>query len=57
MVMVCLVLVCGMDHIKNLKVKELNMLLCCYLGSETFKGSQNKLELVETVTELFMNYW
>ena len=52
--MVCEILVCsvlsfGMDHINNLKVKDLMVLLRYHFGSETLKGSPNKMELVESV--------
>ena len=47
------VLTIGMDHINNLKVKELWVLLCYYFGSERLKGSPKKVELVEAVTDLF----
>ena len=41
----------GMDHIKNLKVKELRMLLHYHFRSEKLKSSPNKVELVEAVTD------
>ena len=40
----------GVDHINNLKVKELMVLLCCHFGSEKLKGIPKKVELVEAVT-------
>ena len=40
-----------MDQMKDLKVKDLRLLLCYNLRSETFKGSPKKVELVEAVTE------
>ena len=46
-----------MDHINNLKVKELRMLLWDHFGLEMLKGSPNKVELVEAVTYLFRRYW
>ena len=49
-VLVRLVLAFGMDHINNLKVKELRVLLCYHLGSEKLKGIPKKVELVEAVT-------
>ena len=39
-----------MDHINNLKVKDLRVLLRHHFGSEKLKGSPNKVELVEAVT-------
>ena len=41
----------GMDHIKNLKVKELRMLLHYHFRSEKLKSSPNKVELVEAVND------
>ena len=46
-----------MDHINNLKVKELRVLLCYHFGSERLKGTQNKLKLVEAVKDLFRRDW
>ena len=46
-----------MDHINNLKFKELRVLLCYHFGSERLKGSSKKVELVEAVTGLFRRYW
>ena len=43
------VLVFGMYHINNLKVKDLRVLLCYNSGSEKLKGNPKKLELVEAV--------
>ena len=37
--LVCSVLTFGMDHISNLKFKELRALLCYHFGSEQLKGS------------------
>ena len=51
--MVCLVFAFGMDNTKNLKVKDLKVIICYYLGSENLKGIPIKLGLVEAVTELF----
>ena len=48
-VLVRSVLAFGMDHINNLKVKDLRVLLCYDFGSEKFKGSPNKVELVGAV--------
>ena len=41
-----------MDHINNLRVKELRGLLRYQLWSKKLKGSPKKVELVEAVTEL-----
>ena len=49
-VLVHLVLVFGMNHINNPKVKDLRVLLLYPFGSETLKGGPNKVELVEAVT-------
>ena len=38
-----------MDHINNLKVKDLRVLLHYHFGSENLKGIQNKVELVEAL--------
>ena len=51
------VLTFGMDHINNLKFKELRVLLCYHFGSERLKGTPKKVELVEAVTDLFQRYW
>ena len=40
----------GIDHINNLKLKELRVLLCYHFGSEKLKGIPNKVDLVEAVT-------
>ena len=51
------VLTIGMDHINNLKVKELRVLLHYHFGSERLKGSRKKVELVEAVPGLFQRDW
>ena len=51
--MVYSVLTFGMDHINNLKVKELRVLLRYHFGLERLKGVPKKVELVEAVTVLF----
>ena len=51
--MVSLVLLFGMDHINNLKVKDLRVLLCYHFGSEKLKGRPKKVELVEYVRYFF----
>ena len=43
----------GMDHINNLMVKGLWVLLHYHFGSERLTVSPNKVELVESVTYLF----
>ena len=55
--MVRSVLTIGMDHINNLKLKELRVLLRYHFGSERLKGSPKKVELVEAVTDLFQRDW
>ena len=47
----------GMDHINNIKAKDLNMMLSYYFGSEKLKGILNKVELLEAVTQLFVKDW
>ena len=51
--LVCSILTFEMDHINNLRVKELRVLLLYHLGLERLKGGPNKVELVEAVTGLF----
>ena len=51
------VLTFGMDHINILKVRELRVLLRYQFGPERLKGSPNKVELVEAVTDLFLRDW
>ena len=46
-----------MDHINNLKVKELLVLLCYHFGPERLKGIPNKVELMEAVTDLSRMEW
>ena len=55
--LVCSVLTFGMDHIKNLKLKYLRVIICYQFVSEKLKGSPNILELVEAVTDLFRKDW
>ena len=43
------VLVFGMDHVNNLKLKDLRVLLRYHFGSEKLKGIPKKLEHVEAV--------
>ena len=45
-VMVCSVFSFVVDHINNLKVKNLRVLLCYHFGSENLKGVPNKVELL-----------
>ena len=46
-----------MDHINNLKVKDLRVLLRYHFGSEKLKGSPKKVEIVEAVKYCFIKYW
>ena len=55
--MVPSILTFGMDHINNLKVKELRVLLRYYFELERLKGIPKKVELVEAVTDLFLRAW
>ena len=55
--MVCSVLTIGMDHINNLKAKELRVPVHYHFGSERFKGIPKKVELVQAVTDLFRGDW
>ena len=50
--LVCSVLTFGMDHINNLKFKEILVLLRYHFGSEKLKEITKKVELVEAVTGL-----
>ena len=52
-VLFCSVLSFGMDHINNIKVKDIRVLLCYHFGSEKLKGSPKKVELVEAVKCFF----
>ena len=45
-----------MDHINNLKVMDIWVLLRYHFGSEMLKGSPKKVERVEAVTDLFRMY-
>ena len=47
----------GKDHINNLEVKDLKVLLFYYFGLEIIKVVYNKVELMKAVTEFFRNYW
>ena len=51
------VLILGMDHINNLKVKDLRVLLRYHFGSERLKGTLKKVELLEAITDLFRRDW
>ena len=46
----------GMDHINNLKVKDLRVHLCYHFGSEKLKGILNKVELMEAVKCFFRDW-
>ena len=45
-----------MDHINNLKVKDLRVLLCYHFGSEKLKGISKKVELMGAV-KFFRKDW
>ena len=51
------VLAFGMDNIKNLRVKDLRLLICYHLCTEKYNGGPNKVELMEDITEFFIKYW
>ena len=55
--MVCSVLKIVMDHISNLKFKELWVLLCYHFGSERLKEIPKKVELLGAVTVLIQRDW
>ena len=46
-----------MYHINNFKVKRIIVLLCYNFVSEMLTGNQNKVELVEAVTDCIRKYW
>ena len=46
-----------MDYIKNLKVKDLRVLLFYHFRSEQLNGSTKKVELLEAVNDIFRKYW
>ena len=52
-VLVRYVLTFGMDHINNLKVKDLRVIICYQFGLERLKGRPKKVNLVEAVTNVF----
>ena len=54
-ILVCSVLEFGMDHINNLKLNELGVLLRYHFGSEKLKGSPKKVELVGAVKYFLEN--
>ena len=43
----------GMDHINNLEVKDLRVIICYHSGSENLKGSPKKVELMGDVKYIF----
>ena len=47
----------GTDHINNLKVKDLRVLLHYHFGSEKLKGIPKKVELVGAVKYIFRKDW
>ena len=55
--LVCSVLTFCMYHINDLKVKEIQVLFRCHLGSERLKIRPIKVELLEDVTDLFRTDW
>ena len=55
-VLVCSVLEFDMDHINNLKVKDIRVLLSYQFWSEKSNGILQKVELVEAV-KCFRKYW
>ena len=56
-VLICSVLAFCMDHINNLIVKDLRVLLRYHSRSENFKRGPKKVELVEAVTYIFRKDW
>ena len=56
-VLVCSVLVFSMDHINNLKVKDLRVIIRYHSGSENLKGIPKKLKLVGAVKYIFIKDW
>ena len=46
-----------MDHINNLKLKDIRVLLRYYFGSEKLKGGPKKVELVGAVEYFSRNNW
>ena len=55
--MVSSVLAFGMDHINNLKVKDLRVILCYHFGSENLKDAPKKMELVGAVKDFSRKDW
>ena len=51
------VLTFGIDHINNLKVKDLRVILHYHFGSKNLKGIPKKVELVEAVKYIFRKDW
>ena len=47
----------GMDHINNLKVKDLRVLLRYQFWSEKLKGIPKKVELMGAVKYIFRKDW
>ena len=47
-VLVCPVLEFGMDHINNLKVKDIRRFFAITLGQKSLRGSQRKCNLCKT---------
>ena len=46
-----------MDHINNLKFKDIIVFIYYHFGSKKLKGSLNKVELVEDLKDFFRKYW
>ena len=46
-----------MDHMNNLKVKDLRVLIRYHFSSEKLKGIPKKVELVGDVKYIFRKYW
>ena len=46
-----------MDHIKNLEVKDIRVLLCYHTKPEKLKGNPKKVGLLEASTGRFRKYW
>ena len=56
-VLVWLVLEFGMDHINNLKFRDLRVLLRYHFGSKILKGISKKVELFGYVKYFYRKEW
>ena len=56
-VLVCSVLASGMNHINNLKVKDIRVLILYHCSTEKLKRIPNKVELVGAVKYFFRKDW